>query len=118
MSRQRYLLFGEPFIGPEECEEVMACIASRWLGSGPRVARLQEMFRDYVGAPAAVAVNSGTAALHLALRQLRLDPGSEVITTAMTFCATANAIPKRSRARSPRGPGRWCRCTSPAAPAT
>src|SRR5262249_37224575 len=61
-------------------------------GSGPRVERLERDFTAYVGARAAVAVNSGTAALHLALLALGLEPGAEVITTAMTFCATVNAI--------------------------
>jgi dTDP-4-amino-4,6-dideoxygalactose transaminase len=90
--RERYLVFGHPFIGQEEREEILACIDSRWLGSGPRVQRLEEDFRKYIGAPTAVALNSCTAALHLTLRELRLGPGAEAITTAMTFCATANAI--------------------------
>lgn len=90
--RERYLVFGAPLIGPEERDEVLACLDERWLGSGPRVARFQEEFRAYVGAPAAVAVNSCTAALHLSLLRLGLEPGDEVITSPMTFCATANAI--------------------------
>jgi dTDP-4-amino-4,6-dideoxygalactose transaminase len=90
--RERYLLFGAPYIGPEEREEVLACIDSGWLGSGPRVERLERAFAEYVQAPAVVAVASCTAALHLALRELGLASGDEVITTAMTFCATANAI--------------------------
>lgn len=90
--RERYLLFGAPAIGDEEYQEVRDCIASGWLGSGPRVERFEGQFRDYLGAPATVAVSSGTAALHLALRTLDLEPGAEVITSPMTFCATANAI--------------------------
>jgi dTDP-4-amino-4,6-dideoxygalactose transaminase len=90
--RDHYLVFGAPSIGDEEKAEVMACIESGWLGAGPRVAELERRVQDYLGAPTAVAVNSCTAALHLALRVLDLPPGSEVITTAMTFCATANAI--------------------------
>jgi dTDP-4-amino-4,6-dideoxygalactose transaminase len=90
--REEYLVFGAPHIGQDEQEELLACVQSRWLGSGPRVARLERDFRAYLRAPAVVAVNSGTAALHLALRELRLEPGAEVITTPMTFCATANAI--------------------------
>jgi dTDP-4-amino-4,6-dideoxygalactose transaminase len=69
----------------------MACIDSGWLGTGPRVQRLERDFARYVGAPA-VAVSSGTAALHLSLAELRLPAGAEVITSAMTFVATANAI--------------------------
>jgi dTDP-4-amino-4,6-dideoxygalactose transaminase len=90
--REQYLVFGAPDIGPAERAAVLECLDSRWLGSGPRVAQLQHDFRAYVGATAAVAVNSGTAALQLALRLLDLPPGSEVITSPMTFCATANAI--------------------------
>jgi dTDP-4-amino-4,6-dideoxygalactose transaminase len=90
--RDDYLVFGAPQIGSEERDEVQACIDSSWLGTGPRVARLESEFRDYVGSPATVAVSSCTAALHLALLSLRLEPGSEVITTPMTFCATGNAI--------------------------
>src|SRR6266536_4066924 len=90
--RHQYLVFGAPHIGAEERAEVQACIDSSWLGTGPRVARLESEFLDYVGAPAAVAVSSCTAALHLALLALQLEPGSEVITTPMTFCATGNAI--------------------------
>jgi dTDP-4-amino-4,6-dideoxygalactose transaminase len=90
--RERYLVFGAPALGDEEVAEVLACIDSRWLGTGPRVARLQEDFRAYLGARAAVAVSSCTAALHLALLALDLEPGSEVLTSPMTFCATVNAI--------------------------
>ena len=90
--RESYLVFGAPFVGEEERAEILACLDARWIGTGPRVERFQEEFRRYVGAPAAVAVNSCTAALHLALLELRLQPGDEVITTPMTFCATANAI--------------------------
>jgi dTDP-4-amino-4,6-dideoxygalactose transaminase len=90
--RDKYLVFGAPSIGAAERTEVLACIESGWLGSGPRVAELESRLQAYLEAPAVVAVNSCTAALHLALRVLDLPPGSEVITTAMTFCATANAI--------------------------
>lgn len=89
---KRKVQFGAPFIGEEERRELLDCIDSGWLGTGPRVARFEEAFRKYVGAPAAVAVASGSAALHLSLLALDLPAGSEVITTSMTFCATANAI--------------------------
>jgi dTDP-4-amino-4,6-dideoxygalactose transaminase len=90
--RDGYLVFGQPCLGDEEREELLACLDSRWLGTGPRVARLEQAFRRYVDAPAAVAVSSCTAALHLALYALDLAPGDEVVTTPLTFCATANAI--------------------------
>ena len=90
--REKYLVFGSPYLGAEERAEVLACFDSRWLGTGPRVARLEEQFRAYLDVPAAVAVSSGTAALHLALLELRLPPGSDVLVPAMTFAATANAV--------------------------
>jgi dTDP-4-amino-4,6-dideoxygalactose transaminase len=90
--RDRYLVFGAPAIGAAERDEVLACLESGWLGSGPRVAQFEKRLQEYLDAPAVVAVNSCTAALHLALCVLDLPPGSEVITTSMTFCATANAI--------------------------
>ena len=64
---------------------MLACLDSGWVGSGPRVAELEERFRTYVGAPAAVSVSSCTAALHLALLALDLAPGAEVVTSPMTF---------------------------------
>jgi dTDP-4-amino-4,6-dideoxygalactose transaminase len=90
--RDRYLVFGAPHFGAEERAAVLACLDSGWVGSGPRVARLEERFASYVGAPAAVAVSSCTAALHLSLLALGLEPGAEVVTSPMTFAATANAI--------------------------
>jgi len=89
--RKDPLVFGAPYIGKEERREIEACLDSGWIGRGPRVQLFEERFRRYLGAPAA-AVSSGTAALHLAIRELGLPAGSEVITSAMTFCATANVI--------------------------
>lgn len=63
-----------------------------WLGTGPKVRRFETAFRNYVGAKYAIAVNSCTAALHLSLLAIGLEPGDEVITTPMTFTATAAAI--------------------------
>jgi dTDP-4-amino-4,6-dideoxygalactose transaminase len=90
--RERYLVFGAPDIRRTEYDEVLACLDSRWIGTGPRVTRLEEEFRAYVGAAAVAAVNSGSAALQLALKVLDLPPAAEIITSTMTFCATANAI--------------------------
>ncbi len=87
-----YLVFGAPDIREEDVQEVLATLRSGWVGTGPRVARLEELFREHTGAPHAVAVASCTAALHLSLIVTGLDPGDEVITTPMTFAATANAI--------------------------
>lgn len=90
--RKDYLVFGEPMIGEEEIAEVIDTLRSGWLGTGPKVGRFEEMFRQYVGADYAMAVNSCTAALHLSMIVAGLGPGDEVITTAMTFAATVNAI--------------------------
>lgn len=88
----RFLVFGAPDLREPEIAEVVATLRSGWIGTGPRVARFEEEFRGYVGASHAVALGSCTAALHLSLLALDLEPGAEVITTPLTFCATANAI--------------------------
>jgi len=90
--RDSYLVFGAPYIGEEERAEVLACLDSGWIGSGPRASQLEREFSAYVGAKHAVALNSATAALFLALKSLKLSPGAEVIAPSMTFCATVNAI--------------------------
>ena len=77
---------------PEEIAEVVATLESGWLSTGPRVAAFERAFAGYVGAPHAIAVNSCTAALHLSLLACGVEPGDEVITTPLTFCATANVI--------------------------
>jgi dTDP-4-amino-4,6-dideoxygalactose transaminase len=91
-SKDRFLVFGSPCIGEAEIDEVVATLRSGWIGTGPRVAKFEKQFTSYIGSPFCVAVNSCTAALHLSLLALKLEPGSEVITSPMTFCATVNAI--------------------------
>jgi dTDP-4-amino-4,6-dideoxygalactose transaminase len=91
--RSSFLVFGAPQIKQEEIDEVVDCLRSGWLGTGPKVARLEQAFRDYKGGWGfPVAVNSCTAALHLSLISANLQRGDEVITSALTFCATVNAI--------------------------
>ncbi len=87
-----FLIFGSPLIGEEEKDEVLSCLATGWLGTGPKVAAFEQEFRAYTQAGHAVAVNSCTAALHLSLVAAGIGPTDEVITTPMTFCATVNAI--------------------------
>jgi dTDP-4-amino-4,6-dideoxygalactose transaminase len=91
-TRESYLVFGSPQLLEDEIDEVMETLRSAWIGTGPRVARFEEGFREYVGAEHALAVHSCTAALHLAMVALELKPGDEVIVPAMTFASTANAV--------------------------
>ncbi|HEX5503208.1 MAG TPA: DegT/DnrJ/EryC1/StrS aminotransferase family protein, partial [Thermomicrobiales bacterium] len=90
--REDFLVFGKPQIGEEEIAEVVATLRSGWIGMGPRTLAFERAFADYVGAKHAIAVNSCTAALHLALIAAGVGPGDEVITTPLTFAATANVI--------------------------
>jgi dTDP-4-amino-4,6-dideoxygalactose transaminase len=90
--RENFLVYGSPAISEDEIAEVVATMRSGWLGTGPRVHQFQQNFGKYVGARHAMALNSCTAALHLAMLAAGVGPGDEVITTPMTFCATANAI--------------------------
>jgi dTDP-4-amino-4,6-dideoxygalactose transaminase len=91
-SKDNFLVFGAPVIEDAEIAEVVASMKSGWLGTGPKVARFEEAFKRYKGATYAAAVNSCTAALHLSLLAAKLEPGDEVITTPLTFCASVNAI--------------------------
>ena len=86
------MVFGSPLIEQPEINEVVRCLQSRWIGTGPRVSRFEKDFAEYKGSPFAVAVNSCTAALHLSMLASGIGKGDEVITTPMTFCATVNAI--------------------------
>lgn len=89
-----FLIFGAPSIDEAEIAEVMACLRSGWLGTGPRVAQFEKNFAAWRGVAASrvAAVNSCTAALHVSMVAANLPSGSEVITTPLTFCATVNAI--------------------------
>src|SRR5215475_4932963 len=89
-----FLVFGSPLIEQAEIDEVVACMRSSWLGTGPRVARFESDFAAYQKlAPAQVAaVNSCTAALHVSMVAAGIEAGGEVITTPLTFCASVNAI--------------------------
>ncbi len=92
MTQSTFIPFHTPSIGKEEIKEVEDTLKSGWLTTGPRAARFEREFKEYVGAPHALAVNSATAGLHLALAALKIGPGDEVITTPMTFCATVQTI--------------------------
>ncbi len=90
--RETFLPYALPFIGEEEIAEVVDTLRSGWLSSGPKVKQFEQDFAAYTGAAHAVAVNSCTAALHIALTALGIKPGDEVIVPTITFCATANVV--------------------------
>jgi len=92
VSKVSYIPFNLPTIGEEEINEVVATLKSGWLTTGPRTVQFEQEFSAYVQAPHALAVNSCTAGLHLALAALGVGKGDEVITTPLTFCATVNTI--------------------------
>ena len=90
--RKTFLGFQPPAIGDEEIAAVAETLRSGWLTSGPRTAELERRMTDYLEAEHAVAVASGTAAMHLSLVALGIGPGAEVITSPITWPATANVI--------------------------
>jgi dTDP-4-amino-4,6-dideoxygalactose transaminase len=90
--RETMLGFQPPAIGDEEIAAVTETLRSGWLTSGPSAARLEERMREFLEAEYVLALASGTAALHLSLVALGVGPGDEVITTSITWPATANVI--------------------------
>jgi dTDP-4-amino-4,6-dideoxygalactose transaminase len=91
-TRDTFLGFQPPAIGEEEVAAVAETLRSGWLTTGPNVAELERRFAEYVGAKRALAVTSGTAAMHLSLLALGVGSGDEVITSPITWPATANVI--------------------------
>jgi dTDP-4-amino-4,6-dideoxygalactose transaminase len=86
------LPFSRPEIGEEEIAEVVACLRTGWITTGPRVAQLEKEFAAAVGARHALAFSSGTGALHASLLALELQPGDEVVVPALTWPSTANMV--------------------------
>ncbi|MFZ1993901.1 MAG: DegT/DnrJ/EryC1/StrS aminotransferase family protein [Solirubrobacteraceae bacterium] len=91
MTRESFLVFGSPTIGDAEIAEVVDTLRSGWIGTGPKVARFENMLAGYVGVDHARCMSSCTAALILALKVLGLGAGDEVLVPSMTFVASANA---------------------------
>ncbi len=96
--RSEFLHFAPPLIGDAEIDEVVRTLRSGWITTGERAQRFETEFRDYVGAPAAVAVNSATSAMHVALAALGIGDGDAVVSTTMTFASTIHVI-EHQRAR-------------------
>ncbi len=88
----RKIPIGKPDIGPEEMRAVHETLESGWVTQGKKVDELESAFAEYCGVKHAVAVNSGTAALHIALAAIGVKAGDEVITTPLSCVATANPI--------------------------
>ncbi|MGH2508330.1 MAG: DegT/DnrJ/EryC1/StrS family aminotransferase [Ktedonobacteraceae bacterium] len=91
-ARTSFLPFALPHITQAEIDEVVDTLRSGWLTTGPKTKRFEREFAESVGVPHAVAVNSGTAALHLALDAIGLQPDDEVIIPVYTFTATAEVV--------------------------
>lgn len=90
--REHFLSFSPPTVGGDEIAEVVDCLQSDWISTGPKTARFEREFAHTVGAAGALALNSCTAGLHVALVARGIGPGHEVITTPLTFAATVNVI--------------------------
>jgi dTDP-4-amino-4,6-dideoxygalactose transaminase len=91
-GRKTRLPFARPTIGDDEIEEVVSALRSGWITTGPRTKLFEEQFSAEVDADAALAVSSGTAAMHLALVAMGIGPGHRVFTSPMTFCSTVHVI--------------------------
>jgi UDP-4-amino-4,6-dideoxy-N-acetyl-beta-L-altrosamine transaminase len=90
--RDKLLPYGHQWIDEEDIKAIIEVLRSDWITQGPKVAEFEKEFAKYVGARYAVAVNSGTAALHAACFAAQIEKGDEVITTPITFAASANCV--------------------------
>jgi len=89
---QEIIPYGRQWVDEEDLTAVLEVLRSAWLTTGPKVAEFEEEVAAFVGAPHAVAVSSGTAALHAAMSAAGISPDDEVLVPAVTFVATANAV--------------------------
>ncbi len=92
MNRDDFLPFALPSVSDDEIKEVVDTLRSGWWTTGAKTKKFEADFADFVGARHAIAVNSATAGLHLALEAIGIGPGDKVITTTFTFTATAEVI--------------------------
>ena len=91
-KNKRFVQFHQSYIQQGEIKEVVDTLKSGWITTGPRTKRFEEDFKKYIGCRHAIGLNSCTAGLHLSLAALNIGEGDEVITTPITFPATANVI--------------------------
>lgn len=91
-TSRRFLPFHVPLIEEDDIRAVCEVMQSGWITTGPRTVEFEERFARFVGARQAVSVNSGTAALHVALEAMGLKAGDEVVVPTLTFAATAEAV--------------------------
>ena len=87
-----FLPFAKPCIGEEEINEVVDTLRSGWLTTGPKTKQFEQAFIDYFQVPHALAVNSCTAGLHLALEAIGIQAGDKIVTSPYTFTATAEVM--------------------------
>jgi dTDP-4-amino-4,6-dideoxygalactose transaminase len=92
MPREQFLPFSPPLIEEDEIQAVVETLRSDWITTGPKTRRFEQEFAAYIGVPGALAINSWTAGAHTALVTAGVGPGDEVITTPMTFAASANIV--------------------------
>ena len=92
MNNNKFIPFALPCLDETEINEVVDTLRSGWLTTGPKAKRFEEEFAKFIGTPYALAVNSCTAGLHLALEAVGIQAGDQVITTPYTFTATAEVI--------------------------
>ncbi len=91
-KRTEFLPFSRPSIGELETNEILECLRSGWITTGPRCLKFEEDFRSLTGAGYAVSVSSATAGMHITLLAMGIGPGTEVITPSLTFASTINIL--------------------------
>ena len=90
--RKKFLPYGTQSFDQKEIDEIIDTLKSDWVTTGPKMRLFEDKFKDHVGSKYAIAVNSGTAALHISTSCINIKPGDEVITTPFTFVASANCV--------------------------
>ena len=90
--RAKFLPYGTQWLNDEEINEVIDSLKSGWITTGPKMRKFEDIFKNHIGSEYAIAVNSGTAALHISTSSINIKPGDEVITTPLTFVASANCV--------------------------